>query len=131
MSIRTERVAQLIRDEISRLLQKEISDPLIGFVTITDVEVSPDLRHARVYYSVLGDEETVRDATRGLIRARKYITGRIAENIDLRYVPELRFLFDDTAARADRIERILREEKAAREAAGETEAPDGDDGDDT
>ncbi len=110
MRQRLERVNQLIRDEISDILRRDIHDPLIGFVTITEVEVSPDLHFAKVFFSVLGDEEQVKQSTKGLLRARKYINARIAERIDLRYIPKLRFVLDDTAARAQQMERLLHDE---------------------
>ena len=90
MNQRLERVGRLIREEISDILRREIHDPLIGFVTITECEVSPDLRFARVFFSVLGDDEQVEASTKGLLRARKWINARLAERIDLRFVPKIR-----------------------------------------
>lgn len=110
MRQRLERVNQLIRDEIADVLRRDIHDPLIGFVTITEVEVSPDLRFAKVFFSVLGDDEQVKQSTKGLLRARKYINARVAERIDLRYIPKLRFVRDDTAARAQQVEMLLQAE---------------------
>lgn len=112
MSQRLERVGQLIRDEISEILRRDIHDPLIGFVTITEVEVSPDLRHAKVFFSVLGDMEQVQSSIRGLLRARKYINSRLSERLDLRYTPKLRFVLDETAARAQHLEELLRAEQS-------------------
>jgi ribosome-binding factor A len=111
MNQRLERVGQAIRDEISDILRREIHDPLIGFVTIMDVDVTPDLRFARVYYSVLGDAEQVQASTKGLLRARKYINGRLTDRLDLRYIPKLRFILDETAAQAQRLEQLLNEEQ--------------------
>ncbi|NPV48823.1 MAG: 30S ribosome-binding factor RbfA [Armatimonadetes bacterium] len=110
MRQRLERVNQLIRDEVADILRRDIHDPLIGFVTITEVEVSPDLRFAKVFFSVLGDDEQVKQSTKGLLRARKYINARVAERIDLRYIPKLRFVRDDTAARAQQLEMLLQAE---------------------
>jgi ribosome-binding factor A len=112
MNQRLERVGQVIRDEISSILQRDIHDPLIGFVTIMEVSVSPDLRFARVYYSVLGDDEQVRASTKGLTRARKFINGLLGERLELRYIPKLRFILDETAAKAQRMEQLLNEEQA-------------------
>jgi len=109
---RIESVAREVQREIAEILRTEIDDPLIGFVTITDVEMSPDLKHARVYFSVLGCEREKADATRGIRRAAKFIRGLLADRIELRYVPELRFYLDETAEKAQRIERLLREEAA-------------------
>ncbi|MEN6301381.1 MAG: 30S ribosome-binding factor RbfA [Armatimonadia bacterium] len=105
-----ERVAQLIRDEIAQMLRRDIHDPLIGFVTITDVEVSPDLRHAKVFFSVLGDEEQVKNSIKGLLRARKYMNARLSETIELRYIPKLRFIYDETAVKAQRMAEALQRE---------------------
>ena len=110
MNTRLERVSQLIRDEISSILRRDIHDPLIGFVTITDVRVSPDLRHARVFFSVLGSDEQVRDSIKGLLRARKHINALLGDRLALRYIPKLQFQYDETAARAQRMEQLLKSE---------------------
>jgi ribosome-binding factor A len=110
MSQRLERINQLLRAEISDILLRDLHDPLIGFVTITGVEVSPDLHFARVFFSVLGDPEQVRASTKGLLRARKYINARVAERVELRFIPKLRFQLDDTAARAQQMAELLRAE---------------------
>jgi ribosome-binding factor A len=110
MNTRLERVAQLIRDEIADILRRDIHDPLIGFVTLTEVEVSPDLRHAKVFFSVLGDPEQVKDSIKGVLRARKHINALLADRIDLRFIPKLRFQYDETAAKAQRMQELLRHE---------------------
>lgn len=107
---RMESVGRELQQEISNILRVDIDDPLIGFVTITGVEMSPDLKHARVYFSVLGDEEQKRESAKGIRRAAKYIRGLIAERMDLRYTPTLRFELDETAEKAQRIEKLLRQE---------------------
>ncbi len=106
---RMESVARELQEEISRIIQRDIDDPLIGFVTITDVEITPDLKHARAYFSVLGDEEQKRESSKGVRRAAKYIRGLIAERMDLRYTPTLTFMLDETAEKAQRIEQLLRQ----------------------
>lgn len=110
MNTRLERVGRLIRDEISDILRRDIHDPLIGFISITEVKVSADLHHATVFFSVLGEGQQVQDCIKGLLRARKYINARVAERIDLRYIPKLRFQLDETAAKAQRMEALLREQ---------------------
>ena len=122
---RMESVGRELQEEIAEIVRTEIDDPLIGFVTITDVEMSPDLKHARVYFSVLGNEQEKRDTARGIRRAAKFIRGRIAERVELRYVPTLRFVLDETAERAQRIEMLLRQE--AEELHLEEPEPDDDD----
>jgi ribosome-binding factor A len=128
-SQRQESVGRELQREISRILRLDIDDPLIGFVTITDVEMSPDLRHATVYFSVLGDEEQKRESGKGIRRAAKYIRGLIAERMELRYTPSLRFELDETAEKAQRIEELLRqeaEELELKEEGDEGEEPDSD-----
>jgi len=120
MNTRLERVGRLIRDEISDILRRDIHDPLIGFISITEVKVSADLHHATVFFSVLGEGQQVQDCIKGLLRARKYINARVAERIDLRYIPKLRFQLDETAAKAQRMEALL---KAQAEVIGEAPPP--------
>lgn len=107
---RMESVGRELQEEIAEILRTEIDDPLIGFVTITGVDMSPDLKHARVYFSVLGTEQEKMDSVRGVRRAAKYIRALIAQRLELRYVPTLRFELDDTPERAQRIELLLRQE---------------------
>ncbi|MFP4250881.1 MAG: 30S ribosome-binding factor RbfA [Armatimonadota bacterium] len=123
---RQESVARELQEEIGRIIDNEIDDPLIGFVTITGVDISPDLRHARVYYSVLGDDEQKRESGRGVRRAAKYIRGLIAERMDLRYTPTLRFELDETAEKAQRIEDLLRREAEELDPGEEGEEPESD-----
>jgi len=123
---RQESVGRQLQEEIARILRVDIDDPLIGFVTITGVDMSPDLRHALVYYSVLGDEEQKRESGRGIRRAAKYIRGLIAERMELRYTPSLRFELDETAEKAQRIEELLRQEAEELDVDGESEEPDSD-----
>lgn len=104
---RQERVNSLLQEEISRILQHELQDDILSLVTITGVEVSPDLHHARVYASVLGEEAQVQEAMRMLLRRRRLIQRHLAESVVLRYLPRLRFVADRTAARAQRIESLL------------------------
>lgn len=105
---RQERVGNLLQREISDIMRREIGDPHVGFATLTGVEVSPDLRHATLYVSVLGDARAKRDTMRALIRARRYIRTLLAARLDLRYVPELVVRLDETAERAQRMEQLLR-----------------------
>lgn len=104
---RQERVNSLLQAEISRIVQRELKEPPPERVTITGVEVSPDLHHAKVYVSVLGEEPEVRRALASLVRQRKIIQRLVAENVVLRYTPRLLFVADRTAARAQRIEMLL------------------------
>ena len=111
MNTRLERVAQTIRDAIAEILIRDIHDPLIGFVTLTEVRVSPDLRHARVFFSVLGTPEQVQDSIKGILRARKHINALLSDRVEMRYIPKLQFTYDETAAQAQRMETLLKEEQ--------------------
>ena len=100
-------VAQLIQREASEIIQRKLGDPHIGFVTITDVKVSPDLRHADLFVSVLGTAAEVEDTLRHLRHALGYIRHLIAPRLDLRYMPRLRIVHDDTETKAEQIERLI------------------------
>ena len=102
------RVNSLLKEEISSIVLRELPDPELRLTTITSVQASPDLRHARVFASVLGDdEEEYRLALNTLKRHRKEIQALIGDRLDLRYTPRLTFLADHTAEHAQRIETLL------------------------
>jgi len=109
---RSESVGREIQKEIGKILDTEIDDPLIGFVTITGVDVSADLKHADVYFSALGAPDAMENAFEGLKRACKFVRHLIAERLGLRYVPEIHFRPDPTPESAQRIEELLRAEAA-------------------
>lgn len=109
MSRRTERIEEMLREEISTLLQRELKDPRIGFVTITGADVSPDLRHAKVFVSVMGTPEEKKASLEGLNRARGFLRSEIGKRAHLRGAPELTFTEDAGAERGDRISRLLEE----------------------
>jgi ribosome-binding factor A len=106
---RPDRVADQIRGEIGQLLSREVHDPGIGFVTVTRVQVSPDLQLARVYYTVLGDQKAQKDSARALGRAAPFLRRQIGARLRLKRVPELTFLVDESIAGQDRIERLLQD----------------------
>jgi ribosome-binding factor A len=120
-STRPARVGDQLRAEISDLLAREVHDPGIGFLTLTQVTVSPDLQVARVYYTTLGDERARRDTARALGRATPFLRRQLGGRLRLKRVPVLEFFFDESVERGDRIERILNEINAER-----GDAPDGD-----
>ncbi len=101
------RVNSLLQEEISQIIRTEIHDPDIGFVTITGVEVTGDLRHARIYASVLGDEKEVQHTMAALARARSAIRSELGNRIRIKYIPELAFELDETARHAQRIETLI------------------------
>jgi len=110
---RPDRVADQIRSELATLLTREVHDPGIGFVTLTRVQVSPDLQVGRVYYTVLGDEAARRSTARALGRAAGFLRRQIGARLRLKRAPELRFFYDEAVAGQDRIERLLNEIHAA------------------
>ena len=126
MGNRPERVADAIRDELSRLLSREVHDPGVGFVTLTKVKVSPDLQLARVYYTTMGDELARRETEKALGRATPFLRRQVGQRIQLRRVPELQFFYDQSVAHHDRVEQILQElkaEEADRPAATDPDVP--------
>ena len=121
---RTSRLAGQIQAEASEVLAREVHDPGIGFVTLTRVQVTPDLQLARLYYTTLGDPAARRATERALERATPFLRRQIGAKIRLRRVPEIRFEFDASVENQDRIERILLELKSEREERGAAEPAD-------
>ena len=107
---RMRRVDEAMREVLSDVLTHEVKDPRVGFVTVTDVKTSPDLSHARVYVSVLGDAEAVSASLEGLRSAQGFLQGRIGGELRLKHTPTLTFFHDDTAERAQRLERLMDEQ---------------------
>jgi ribosome-binding factor A len=116
---RADRVADLVKMEISDLLLKQVRDPRIGSVTITGVKVTDDLRTARVFFVELGKDQCSEDVRAGLGRAAGFLRRELGRRIRLRCVPELFFVYDPSFAYGNRIERLISE--IHRE--GETHAP--------
>jgi ribosome-binding factor A len=113
-SQRPSRVGDQIREEIADLLAREVHDPGIGFLTITHVNVTPDLQQARVYYTTMGDEQARKQSRRALERVAPFLRRQLGRRLHLRRIPELQFFFDESIERHDRIERILQEIQAER-----------------
>jgi ribosome-binding factor A len=114
-SDRMRRVDEAVRQVLSDAVSQDLKDPRVGFVTVTDVKTSPDLRHARVYVSVLGDDAARAASLEGLQSAHGYLQGRLASELRLKHTPTLQFLYDDTAERAQRLERLIAEQTGAKE----------------
>jgi ribosome-binding factor A len=106
---RTQRVAKLLREEISRLLQREVKDARIGMVTVTDVRVTNDLKYADVFVYLTGDEERRVEALEGLKSAAGFMRTRLGRDLRIRRTPELRFILDRTQDHAARIHQLLTE----------------------
>jgi ribosome-binding factor A len=112
-SDRIRRVNEAIREVLSGALS-DLKDPRVGFVTVTDVKTSSDLRHARVYVSVFGDDAARAASLEGLSSAHGFLQGRVADQLRLKRTPTLSFQHDDTASRAARLEELLGEEGQGR-----------------
>ena len=108
-SQRAQRVGELIQKEISALLLRGLKDPRIGFVTITGVEVTPDLHLARVYYTVIGDDAAKRSSAAGLQSSVPYIRQQLGKQLRMKYLPDLIFQYDSSIDYGNRIESLLRE----------------------
>ena len=107
--VRTQRVADQIRQTLAEIIMRELRDPAIGFVTITGVEVSSDLRYAKAFVSMMGSAAEKSTTLTALRRAAPFARRALGERIRLRHVPELTFLEDLTEARAGRIEELIQE----------------------
>ena len=123
MRLRPERVQEALRQEISRVVLKEIKDPRIGFLTITKVDLTKDLRYAKVYFSVLGGAKEKALALKGLNSAKGYIKGMVADRISLRLVPEISFRIDESIEHTEEIYDLLKKIKTtAKKGEGELDA---------
>jgi ribosome-binding factor A len=108
------RVDAAVRQVVGDVVAQDLKDPRIGFVTVTDVKTSQDLRHARVYVSVLGSPDEQEASLAGLRSAHGFLQRRVADELHLKHTPELQFVLDETAARAFRLEALLDSEEDER-----------------
>lgn len=106
-SSRIGRVSDQIQRDLAELIRTALKDPRVGFVTLTGVEVSRDYRHAKVFFTVLGDEAVVAKAQEGLDSAAGFLRSGLAGTLRLRIVPELHFTYDESVARGDRLSRLI------------------------
>lgn len=115
---RQERVEELIRKETSAIIREKVADPRIGFVSVTEVTISPDLKNASIYVSVYGDEKIKNDAMAGLNSAAGYIQRELGQTLTLRLTPHIQFVQDDSLERGSRvltlISKIKHEENTGR-----------------
>jgi ribosome-binding factor A len=116
MTARTDRLDELLQQEIGAILSREISDPRVGFATVTDVETTPDLRHARVWVSVIGQPDEREETRRALQRAMSYVRRELGLRLRLKRIPELHVRLDETAERGTRVLRLLSELEAGHDA---------------
>jgi ribosome-binding factor A len=103
------RVDEAIRQVIGDAVAGEVKDPRVGFITVTDVKTSADLRHARVYVSVLGDAQQREESLAGLRSAHGFLQARVADELRLKRTPALEFAYDDTTDRAMRVDALIDE----------------------
>ncbi len=115
MSHRPERLAEAIKKEVSDLFQGELKDPRIGFATITGVEVSSDLKHAKIYVSVLGGNDEQESTMAALKKAQGFIRTELGRRIRLRHVPEITFKLDNSIEHGARVLKLLNEVKSRHE----------------
>jgi ribosome-binding factor A len=106
------RVNDLIRRHVSQLIERELQDPRVAGVTITDVEVSPDTRHAKIFYSLIGDDEQKAEVQHGLESAAGWLSRELGKRLRTRHTPHLAFEFDQSLEYGDRMSRLLDELKA-------------------
>jgi ribosome-binding factor A len=107
---RMRRVNEAVREVLSAAITNDLKDPRVGFVTVTAVDTSPDLRHAHVYVSVLGDEQARAESLQGLQSSHGYLQGRVGSELRLKHTPQLDFRYDDSIERGSRISELLRED---------------------
>lgn len=104
---RPEKVQEALRQEVSKIVQMELKDPRLGFLTITKVDLTRDLRYARIYFSVLGDEKAKKNALYGLRSAKGFIKNLISEKVKLKFMPEIEFKIDDTLEHTQKIFNLI------------------------
>lgn len=108
MSRRLSRVEEACKEELSEILQREIKDPRVGFVTITEVRLTADLRHARVFVSILGTDVETRQSLEGLESARGYLRSCLGKHLRLKYLPEIEFVHEHVAEDALRLTELMK-----------------------
>jgi len=116
MANRSNRVAEQMKKELGEIIARRLKDPRIGFVTVTDVEVTGDLQQATVFITVLGDDRKREETLKGLAKAKGFIRTEIGQRIRLRKTPELMFEFDVSADYGNKIDNLLRQIKKTEEA---------------
>jgi ribosome-binding factor A len=106
---RADRVADLIKQELSSILRREVGDPRIANITVTDVKLTDDLRSARIYFVELGKDSLSADVEKGLSKAKGFLKRELGKRLQLRYIPELAFFYDPSFEYGSRIEKLLKE----------------------
>ncbi len=104
---RSQRVVEQIRRELAELIRLEVKDPRVGFITLTDVEITPDYAHAKVFFTAMGGEESVPDILQGLRRAGGFLRRELGRRIRLHTIPELHFHYDRSVEEGSRLSRLI------------------------
>lgn len=108
-STRTRRIAEQIQRELAELVRLELKDPRVGLITLTDVEVTNDHEHAKVYFTLMGNQQQVQETLKGLQRAAGFLRTQLAHRMQLRIVPDLRFVHDTSVERGMDLSRLIDE----------------------
>jgi ribosome-binding factor A len=111
-SIRQRKIADQVKTLVSQIIDRKLKDPRKGFVTVTHVRMSGDLRIASIYYTVMGDEAQKAQTAQALNRARNFIRSELAPHLKLRFIPELRFFYDETLDYSEHIEQLIQKVKS-------------------
>lgn len=119
MSERIKKVSETVKELVSEIIQRKIKDPRVGFVTITDAEVAPDLKEAKIYFTVLGGAKKRVEAQEALSHAAGFIRAELGKRIEMKYTPHLTFQYDESIERALRIEKLISKIERERREKGE------------
>jgi ribosome-binding factor A len=103
---RPQKLGDLIQREVSDLIRLEVRDPRVGMITITSVDVSPDMTHAKIFFTVL-EKDKLQDTLEGLKRSAGFLRAQLAKRVQMYTTPELRFLYDESVERGDRLSRLI------------------------
>jgi len=104
---RSRRIAEQVQRELSDVIRLELKDPRVGMITITDVEVTPDHKLAKVFFTVLGDETRIEETARGLNHATGFLRSQLAHRFEMRSVPQLEFVYDASVERGVRLSHLI------------------------
>jgi ribosome-binding factor A len=103
---RPQKLGDLIQREVSDLIRLEVRDPRVGMITITSVDVSPDMTHAKIFFTVL-EKDKLQETLAGLKRSAGFLRAQLAKRVQMYTTPELRFLYDESVERGDRLSRLI------------------------
>jgi ribosome-binding factor A len=124
---RADRVSEAIKREISLMVQQDVKDPRVHFVTVTDVQTTDDLRYAKIYVSILGDKETRKESLTGLVHAKGFLRSELGRRLGLRYTPDIQFFLDESLDHSIQIRTLL---NTIKKDEPQGEAPEGDESED-